>query len=161
VPLHAATTFIEIDHQSRLAGSIDDTTKVSLAGVSLAPLDGVPAISDETVGEEDEDPVGDDTVLADEAVLTVGEVEEVLRDAFKEADQLASIANDHEGTTSVGDDPTLVPPGSSSDCTGIRRYPSARPERHNPGRRGTAPPRTSDQGNDHLHSKPPGLSDPF
>jgi len=164
VPLPAATAFIEIDHQSQLAGSVDGTTKVSLTGVSPAPLDGVSAISDEVLGgkqdEEsaDEDPVGDDTVLADEAVLTVNEVEEVLRDAFKEADQLASIVNDQEGTTSVGDNPTLVPPGPSPDCTGIRHYPSVK---HDPGRRGSTSTRTSDKGNDHLHSKISGLSDPF
>lgn len=164
MPLPTATTFIEIDRQSQLAGSVDGSTKVSLAGVSPTPLDGVSAISDEVLGgkqdEEsaDEDPVGDGAVLADEAVLTVNEVEEVLRDAFKEADQLASIVNDQEGTTSVGDNPTLVPPGPSPDCTGIRHYPNAG---HDPGRRGIASPRTSDQGNDHLHSKPSGLSDPF
>jgi hypothetical protein len=157
VPLPAATAFIEIDQQSQLAASIGDTTKVS-----LAPLDGTPTISDEVVGgEEGEGPVGDDTVLADEAVLAVNEVEEVLRDAFEEADQLASITND-QGATPVGDDPTLVSPGSSLDCVGIRWYPRLRPERHNPRsscRRGAGSPRTSNQGNSHLYSKPPGLSD--
>ena len=127
VPLPAATTFIEIDHQSQPAAPIDDSTKVSLAEILLASSDGTPIILDEVVvGEEDEesadeDPVGDDTVLADEAVLTVNEVEEVLRDAFEEADQLASITND-QGATSVRDNPTLVSPGSSLDCIGIQYY---------------------------------------
>lgn len=164
MPLPAATTFIKIDHQSQLAGSVDGNTKAFLTGVSPAPLDGVSAILDEVLGgKQDEesadgDPVGDDTVLADEAILTANEVEEVLRDAFKEADQLASIVNDQEGTTSVGDNPTLVPPRPSPDCTGIRHYPNTG---HDPGRRGIASPRASDQGNGHLHSKPLGLSDPI
>lgn len=175
--LPAATTFIENDHQSQSAASIGDT-KVSLAEVSFASLGGTPTISDEVAGGEeesaDEDPVRDHTVLADEAILTVNEVEEVLRDAFEEADQLASITND-QGATPVGDDPTLVSPRSSVYCIDVQHHhvyrgascnniPGVRPEKHNPRsfcRRGTASPRTGDQGNDHLHSKPPGLSDPF
>ena len=177
--LPAATTFIENDHQSQSAASIGDT-KVSLAEVSFASLGGTPTILDELVGGEedeesaDEDPVRDYTVLADEAVLTVNEVEEVLRDAFEEADQLVSITNDQEGATPVGDDLTLISPRSSLNRIDIRHYhvyrgasrkiPGARPKKHNPRsfcRRGTVSPRIGDQGNDHLHSKPPGLSDPF
>jgi hypothetical protein len=116
----------------------------------------------------DEGSVGDDTVLADEAVLAVNEVEEVLRDAFAEADQLASITND-QGATPVGDDPTSVSPGPSLGCVGIRHHPGresprttqtreAQPPKFSAGE-GPLPRRTSNQGNSHLHSKPPGLSD--
>ena len=55
----------------------------------------------EDPGTADEDLVGDDTVLADGAVLTVNEVEEVLRDAFAETDRLAPAQNTR-GATSVG-----------------------------------------------------------
>lgn len=48
-----------------------------------------------------EDTVGDDTILADETVLTMNEVEEVLRHAFATADRSASIPSD-QGATLVG-----------------------------------------------------------
>ena len=170
MPLPAATTFIEIDHQPQPFVSISDTTKVSFAKVSLSLLDGTPTISDENVaGKEggdsaDEDPVGNDTVLADEAILTVNEVEEALRDAFAEADHSGSVKND-QGSISVGKDLTLVSPGLSPDCIGVRHCPVCRgashehtskvkPKRHDPRsfcRSGTAPRRISDQGNDLLH----------
>lgn len=98
--------------------SIDDTTKISLAGVSLASLDGI--FTDEAVaGKEDgdsadEDAVGDDTVLVDEAVLTINEVEEVLRHAFAAADQSVSIASE-QGATLVGDYLSSVSPKPSPD----------------------------------------------
>lgn len=156
--LPAATTFIEIDHQLQPVVPIGDITKVSLAEVSLASLDNAPTISDEVVaGKEggdsaDEDPVGDDTVIADEAVLTVDEVEDALRDAFAEADQSVSITPDQDGASSVGENLTLVSPESSPDRIGIRNHSAyrgasrehgskARPERHsprNPCRRGIA-----------------------
>lgn len=143
-------------------------------------MDGTPTIPNEAIGGKgdkenaDKDPAVDNTVLPDEAVLTVNEVEEVLRDAFEEADQLASITNDQEGATSVGDDPTLLMPGSSLHCIGIRCYhvyrgashniSRVRSGRHNPRslcRRGSAFSRASDQGNDYLPSESPDLSDPL
>lgn len=105
-PLPAATALIEIDHRLRSTVSIDDTTKISLAGVSLASLDGVVA-GKEDGDNADEDAVGDDTVLIDEAVLTINEVEEVLRHAFAAADQSASSASE-QGTALVGDYLSLV-----------------------------------------------------
>ena len=107
---------------------VDDATKVSLAEVSLASLDGTPTALDEVVagnegvGSADEDSVGDETILADEAVLTVNEVEDVIRDAFAEADQLVSITN-VQGAISVGHDLSSDSPRHSFGCTGIPDYP--------------------------------------
>lgn len=128
-PLPAAATFIEIDHRLQEAASVvvGDATKVSLAEVSLASLDGTPTASDEVVagnegaGSADEDSVGDDTILADEAVLTVNEVEDVLRVAFAEADQSVSITN-VQGAISVGYDLSSDLPRHSFGCTGIPYY---------------------------------------
>ncbi|KAF9648321.1 hypothetical protein BDM02DRAFT_2279947 [Thelephora ganbajun] len=110
MPLPAVTTFIEIDRHIQLVASVvaGDTTKVDLAEVSLASVDGAPIIPDraavnEDASSADEDSVGGDTILADEAVLTVNEVEEVLRDAFAEADQLVSVTNAREGGASESD----------------------------------------------------------
>ena len=169
-PLPAAATFIEIDHQLQSADpAVGDTTKVSLARVSLTSPDGIPTIStdvgdgDEDVDSTDEDSVGNDTILAGGAVLTVNEVEEVLRDAFAEADQLASITN-AQGTVPVSENLTSDPPGRSLHCVdnqhclidggGTRPHiAKVRSERRNPRSfrgRGTTSTRTGDQGNDYL-----------
>lgn len=123
-PLPAAAAFIEIDHQLDSVASVvvGDATKVSLAS-----LDGTPPTPDEVIpgnedmGSVDENSVGDDTILADEAVLTVNEVEEVLRDAFAEADQFASIIN-AQGAAPVGDDLTPDLSGPLLGCTGIPHH---------------------------------------
>jgi len=76
---------------------VGDTADASFVGVSL--LGGVPTISTEVEAgnvdsdSADGDSIGDVTIVASGAVLTVNEVEEVLRGAFAEADQLASITN--------------------------------------------------------------------
>lgn len=99
-PLPAAATFIEIDHQVQpTASEVGDTANASYTGVSLPSLGGVPTIlteveaGNEDAGSADEDSIGDVTIIASGAILTANEVEEVLRDAFAEADQLASITN--------------------------------------------------------------------
>jgi len=126
--LPAATTFIEIDHRLQSVTSIDGTNEGSFAEVSLPSLDGTLTILDEAVAVKeggdsaDEDPVGKNTTLAEEAILTVNEVEEALRDAFAEADQLSSIKND-QGAASVGKDITLVSPRPSLYCIGGWRCP--------------------------------------
>jgi hypothetical protein len=102
--------------QSEASAVVDESIKAPLAEVSLTLIDGTPAILDEVVvgiedpGISDEDPVGDDTILADGAVLTVNEVEEVLRDAFAETDRLVPAPNALEGVTSVGDVTTISTP---------------------------------------------------
>lgn len=99
-PLPAAATFIEIDHQLHpTAPVVGDTINPSTIGAFLTSPGGVPTISTEVeAGNEDadsadEDSIGDVTIIAGGAVLTVNEVEEVLRGAFAEADQLASTTN--------------------------------------------------------------------
>ena len=99
-PLPAAATFIEIDHHLQpIAPVVGDTTNASIVGVSLTSPSGVPTVSTEAEGSNedvdsaDEDSIGDVTIITSGAVLTVNEVEEVLRGAFAEADQLASIKN--------------------------------------------------------------------
>ena len=62
----------------------------------------------------DEDAVGDDTVLADETVLTMNEVEEVLRHAFAAADRSPSIPSD-QGATLVSYCLSSTSPEPSSD----------------------------------------------
>lgn len=109
MPLPAAATFIQqTDHRLQSTASVVDANQTSSAEPRHASLDDMPTVSDEVVaGNEDDDgSVGDDTILADEAVLTVNEVEEVLRDAFAEADQLVSIANTQEGSIPVSEDLT-------------------------------------------------------
>lgn len=131
------------------------------------------AAGDENADSVDEGSVGDDTILADEAVLTVNEIEDVLRDAFAEADQLVSITIVQGGNASVGGDFTSGSPGPSLDCVGNRHHPIYRGVSHPHTakvelesrnlrsllRRGAASQWTSDQGNDSLRPKPPGLSD--
>lgn len=127
----------------------------------------VVAGSDDT-DSADEGSVGDDTILAGEAVLTVNEVEEVLRDAFAEADQLASITN-AQGPIPVGEDLILDLPEPSLYCLDVRHHSvrrgtdtdKVRLKRYDlrgSCRRGTAFRRTGDQGNAYLYSKPPDLS---
>lgn len=106
--LPAAATFINIDHQLQSAAPlVVNTTGMAVAGGSL---DGIPTISAEvTTGDgdmddADEGSAGDVTILADEGVLTVNEVEEVLRGAFAEADQLASITDAQEDAAPASDD---------------------------------------------------------
>ena len=126
-PLPAAATFIEIDHQSQSTPptAVRHTTKVPLTVIPFASLDGTSLIPDEVVADNedvysvDEEPAGDDTILADEAVLTVNEVEEVLRGAFTEADQLASTINPQEGSIPVGEDLISGSPGPSICCIGL------------------------------------------
>lgn len=107
---------------------------------------------DDNADSADEGSAGDDTILADEAVLTVNEIEDVLRDAFAEADQLASITIVQEGDSSVGGDFISGSPGPSLACVGNRHRliyrgvgrshtVKVKLERHNPRslfRRGTA-----------------------
>lgn len=100
MPLPAAAAFIEINHQLQpTTPVVRDTADASFARVSLTSPGGVPTISTEAVaGNEDADSadegsIEDVTIIASGAVLTVNEVEEVLRGAFAEADQLASITN--------------------------------------------------------------------
>jgi len=112
-PLPAATTFIEIDHLPT-ASVVGDTTNASFVGISLTSPSAVPTISteveadNEDVDSADEDSIGDVTIIVSGAVLTVNEVEEVLRGAFAEADQLASI------TSAQGAVPVSVVLGSDS-----------------------------------------------
>lgn len=171
-PLPAAANFIDIDHYPRPVASVavDKSIKASLAEVSLTILDGTPTISDEVVvgiedpGTVDEDPVGDDTILADGAVLTVNEVEEVLRDAFAETDRLVPTPSTR-GTTSVGDHLSFCQSVPSFGCVDIGFHPSCRgtkhphatevgPERYHPRvfRKATSP-RTNNKGNYHFHPK--------
>jgi hypothetical protein len=110
-PLPAAAAFVDIDNplQSEFSATTDEAAKVPLPGVSLASLDGTPSISDEAmIGIEDPGSIGEDcaadtTVLADGVVLTANEIEEVLRDAFAETDQMASGKNTREDVTPVSE----------------------------------------------------------
>ena len=115
VPLPAAATFIDTNHQLQpeVSAAIDETAKVTLAEVSFTILDEA-VVSVEDVVSSDEDSVGDDTIFADGAVLMVNEVEEVLRDAFAETDQLARTTDSQGGTTSVSDCPAPDHPGPHS-----------------------------------------------
>ena len=92
MPLPAATAFIDIDHQVQSEVSV---------------------VVDEVVGIEDTgsvegDSALDNTVLADGAILTANEVEEVLRDAFADTDQSVPTQSAQEGATLVGDFLTLA-----------------------------------------------------
>ena len=130
MPLPAASTFIEIDQLRSTASAVGGVTKVALAEAPLALSGGIPITSAEIVaGTEDTDStdeasVGDDTILVEEAVLTVNEVEEVLRGAFAQADQL--ITDAQEGTIPVGEDLTSDSPRPSQSCVDIQRYPICR-----------------------------------
>lgn len=145
-PLPAAATFIEIDHRLQSTASVIGDTKVPLVEVSLTSPGSIPTISTEVVGgnedmdSADGDSVGNDTILADEGVLMVNEVEQVLRDAFAEADQLASVTN-VQGTVPVGEGLILDWPGPSLGYPGIQHRVTCRgascshttkvrPERH-------------------------------
>jgi len=77
---------------------------------------------DDDIDSSDEGSVGDDTVIASGPVLTVNEVEEVLRGAFAEADQLASITN-AQCTVPVSKGLTSGSPGRSLGCVDNRRHP--------------------------------------
>lgn len=106
---------------------VGDTANLSFAGVSITSPDGVPTISTEVeadnegVDSADEYSVGDDTIIAGGPVLTVNEVEEVLRVAFAEADQLGSITN-AQGVLPVSGDLTPDPSGPSPGCVDNRHY---------------------------------------
>lgn len=101
---------------------------MSLAEVSLTLLDGARAISDnvvvgvEDLGTADEDSVGDDTIIADGAILTANEVEEVLRDAFAETDRLVPAKNVQQSTTLVGGFLTSGWSGPSFGCIDVGPY---------------------------------------
>lgn len=74
-------------------------------------MGGAPIISDEagvSIGEPhyaDDDSAGDNTILGDGAVLTENEIEEVLGDAFAEANQLVPSLSARGCTALVGDSP--------------------------------------------------------
>lgn len=123
-------TLVDIDHQPQpeFPAAVEEATKVSVAEVSFTSLEGTPSISGVVAGIEDvsdagEDSVTDDTVLADGAVLTENEVEEVLKDAFAETDQTVLTQSAREGAAPVGDH--LAWP--TSILTPPNRYPAPPP----------------------------------
>ena len=163
--LPAAATPIDIDYRLQPeAPAVAEATKVSLAEVSLTLLDDRPIIFDEAAVCI-EDSVGDDTILADGAVLTTNEVEEVLRDAFTEMDRFTPTTNTQEGTTSVSNFLISGLSGPSLSCVDIgydlvcrgtshSHIGKARPEGQDLRVfRRAAPSRINDQGNDYFHYK--------
>ena len=70
--------------------------------------------SNEDTNSTDEDSAADNTILAGDAVLTVNEVEEVLRGAFAQADRSTPTTDVQEGAVSVGEYPIWGFPGPHS-----------------------------------------------